>query len=164
MIIVADSSPLISFAVLDQLNLLSKIFDELYVPEAVYEEVVGWEKPYSNELKEFLEGKVKSVRNRLAMNVLSNELDTGEAEAIVLALENNISDILIDEHKGRRLARSNGLHPIGSIGVLIQAKKAGYIEKLKPCLDKLIENKIRISKALYNHALTLAGEQDRNKS
>ena len=161
MIIVADSSPLISFAILNHLNLLLKIFDKLYVPEAVFEEIAIWEKPYSKELGDFLEGKVKPVQNNLAVGVLSNELDKGEAEAIVLAMENEIPDILIDEHKGRRLARLNGLQPIGTLGVLIQAKKAGYISELKPCLDKLVENNIRISNALYQRALMLAGEEEK---
>ena len=104
---------------------------------------------------------MKPIQNDLAVGVLSNELDKGEAEAIVLAMENEISDILIDEHKGRRLARLNGLQPIGTLGVLIQAKKAGYIAELKPCLDKLVENKIRISNALYKRALMLASEEEK---
>ena len=111
MIIVADSSPLISFAILNKLNLLS------------------------------------------------NDLDLGESEAIVLALENNIEDILIDEHKGRKIARTNGLHPIGTIGVLIQAKKLHLIQEVKPLIDKLIKNKIRISNQLYQKALELANER-----
>ena len=69
-----------------KLNILSKLFEELYVPKAVFEEVTSWQKPYSKKLSEFLEGKVKSIQNKLAFVVLSNKLDKGEAEAIVLAL------------------------------------------------------------------------------
>ncbi|MFQ5639060.1 MAG: DUF3368 domain-containing protein, partial [bacterium] len=42
------------------------------------------------------------------------------------------------------MAQAQGLHPIGSIGVLLQAKKTGCIHEVKPRLDKLLANKIRI--------------------
>ena len=149
MIIVADSSPLISFAIIGKLNLLSQIFSEIYIPEAVFTEITAWKKPFSRELTVFAEPHRKAVQNRLAVQVLMNELDEGESEAIILALENEITDILIDEHKGRRIAISNGLHPIGTIGVLLEARHRGLLEKIKPSLDKLIANKVRISVDLY---------------
>ena len=70
-----------------------------------------------------------------------------------------MTDILIDEHKGRKIARSNGLYAIGTISVLIKGKKEGYINAIKPFLDNLIKNKIRISKNLYLKALDLASEK-----
>ena len=86
-------------------------------------------------------------------------MDLGESEAIVLAKENDISDILMDEYKGRKIAKDNGLHPIGTLGVLIQAKKKKLIKKVKPERDTLINNHIRISDDLYSTALELAGEK-----
>jgi len=87
MVIVADSSPLICFAMLEKLSILDSIFETLFVPEEVYNEVVVPSKPYSDMLREYLQGKVKKVSNTLAVNMLSHEVDRGEAEAIVLALE-----------------------------------------------------------------------------
>lgn len=55
-------------------------------------------------------------------------------------------------------AVKNGLHPIGTIGVLLQAKRLGHIEAMKPCLDELISEKIRIGNKLYLQALELANE------
>ncbi len=159
MIIVADSSPLISFAILNKLDLLLEIFDEILIPDAVFHEISSWHKPFSIELEKFSRLRIRHVQNTIAVSVISKDLDLGESEAIVLALENNISDILIDENKGRRIAKLNGLHPIGTIGVLIQAKRLGIIQKLKPILDTLIENKIRISQALYQRALELVKEE-----
>ncbi len=49
--IVADSSPLIGFAILDQLDLLTLIFSEIYIPQAVLAEVSIWNKPYSRQLR-----------------------------------------------------------------------------------------------------------------
>jgi predicted nucleic acid-binding protein len=159
MIVVSDSSPLISFALLNKLTILDQLFDEIYIPFAVHNEICQQSKPYAKELKKISINRVKKVRNQLAVQLLQKDLDLGEAEAIVLAKETNISDILIDEHKGRRIAKAHGLSPIGTIGVIIQAKREGIIRTIKPELDTLIANHLRISKSLYNRALELAGEK-----
>jgi len=51
------------------------------------------------------------------------------------------------------------LHPIGTLGVLIQAKKKKLIKKVQPEIDTLINNHIRILDDLYSTALELAGEE-----
>ncbi len=158
MIIVADSSPLISLALLNKLNLLEELFDEITIPQAVFDEISSTEKPFSNTLEEFAKRKTRKAQNKVALSILADELDLGEAEAIILALENKIDNILIDEYKGRRIAKSKGLQIIGTIGVLIQAKENGSINNLRPLLDKLISNNIYISSGLYEEALKLAGE------
>ncbi len=93
-----------------------------------------------------------------ALQLLSKDVDLGEAEAIALALESGIGDILIDDPKGRKIAQLHGLYPTGTIGVLLEAKRLGYINQVKPNLDKLIANRIRIGQSLYQQALNLAGE------
>jgi len=159
MIIVSDSSPLISLAILNRLTILDQLFDKIYVPTAVYNEVVRRDKPHFQELNRFSVDRVKQIQNQFAVQLLLKDLDIGESEAIVLAKENNISDILIDEYKGRKIAIAHGLSPIGTIGVLVQAKKKGLIKELKPELDSLIANRRRISPNLYMKALGLAGEK-----
>ena len=57
------------------------------------------------------------------------------------------------------MARANDLLPIGTIGVLLQAKKQGIVTKIKPDLDKLIDNHRRIAQKLYDKALELADEK-----
>lgn len=158
MIVVADSSPLISLAILNKLDFLGELFDEVFIPEAVFTEITTTGKPFSDILRHFSATKIKKVKNKVALSILSDELDIGESEAIILALENNINDILMDEHKGRRIARAKELHPIGTIGILLQAKESGLTEAIKPLLNELVENNIYISPRLYKHALELAKE------
>ncbi|RLD77322.1 MAG: DUF3368 domain-containing protein [Bacteroidetes bacterium] len=158
MIIVADSSPLISLAIISKLDLLNALFDEIYIPKAVFSEISIPNKPYSELFSKLGNVKIMDVNNRIALMILNKDLDLGESEAIVLAMENNINNILIDEQKGRRIATANGLHPIGTIGVLIQAKKMGLIKNIKSHLDKLIQNNIYISNRLYTYSLKLVGE------
>jgi len=160
MIIVADSSPLLSFAIIDRLELIEQIFGKLLVPSAVFNELTVSDKPYSKELKEFLKNKVFAVKNIDLVKMLSNEIDLGESEAIALALEKHIPDILIDDLKGRKIAFFNGLFPIGTIGGLLQAKEKKLIDEIKPLLDILIQNDIRIGNSLYRKALNLASENE----
>jgi len=158
--IVADSSPLIAFAILDRLDLFPLIFSEIHIPIAVYDEVTIPGMPYSKMLRAFTEAKTKTVSNRVAVNLLTNEVDIGEAETIVLALEHGIEDVLMDDAKGRKIAQTNGLHTIGTIGVLLQAKKLGHIVEVKSYFDKLISHRIRIASSLYVKALELTGEEE----
>ncbi|MBC3787825.1 DUF3368 domain-containing protein [Spirosoma utsteinense] len=90
---------------------------------------------------------------------LADELDPGEAEAIALALEIKADYLIIDELKGRHKAETLGLRIVGLLGVLIQAKKAGYIQTVEPLLIALREEAgFRIHSALYKRVLQLAGE------
>ena len=126
MIVVADSSPLISFAILNKLELLTQVFENIIVPKAVFDEVVKPNKPYSDSLKRFITNKVEIVKNEIGVKLLLKEVELGESETIILALEKKICNVLMDDYKGRKIAKINGLYPIGTIGALLQEKKLGF--------------------------------------
>ncbi len=67
-----------------------------------------------------------------------SEIDEGESEAIVLAIEMGADYLLIDERIGTNKAREKGLETIGLLGVLIKAKEKGIIEKVETILDDLM--------------------------
>lgn len=90
---------------------------------------------------------------------LGEQLDAGEAEAIVLAIELKAELLLTDEKIGRPFAEAGNIACKGVVGVLIQAKKEGLIASLKPLLDDLIINlKFRLSEHIYRIALQKVGE------
>jgi predicted nucleic acid-binding protein len=85
-------------------------------------------------------------------------LGDGEWEAIALAVELAASAIVIDDRPARRLAEAAGLNVIGTLGLLLEAKRAGHIRTIRAELDKLIETSFFLSQELYDQLLRLADE------
>ena len=77
----------------------------------------------------------------------------------MLAIELRADALLIDEKKGRKIAQEYGIIITGLLGIFIEAKKEGFINKVKPTLDRLIfEAGFRISPKLYQAILEKVGE------
>ena len=154
--IVSDSSPLIALAKIEMLDILR---NGIVIPKAVFDEITKPEKEYAKELDKWGKDKVIAVKNRKAVEYLEMIIDRGEAETIALAEELNADAVLIDDLKARKIAKLRGLNIIGTIGVLLDAKERELIREVKPLLEKLMKEKIRMSKELYDHALDLANEK-----
>ena len=153
---VADTGPLIVLFKTDLLFLLREIYHEVLIPEAV-----------ANELTEKEEGivllksnpwiKVKKVEEKKILSILKSILGSGEAEAIALAMEMNLP-LLIDERKGRMLAKEAGIKIRGTLGVLVEAKKKGLIKSVNVCIKKLINTGYYLDPELINIVLKRCGE------
>ena len=157
MIIVADASPLVALAVCDCLHILENLFEEVKVAQAVYDEVSVNNKPAANKLKEYLQDKVSSLT--LDDYIISGDtLDEGELKSIALYKQLDADYLLIDEKAGRRVAKLNQIKIIGSLGVLIEAKKKGVLPILRPKIEILRESKIYFSNNLLDYALRAVNE------
>jgi predicted nucleic acid-binding protein len=154
--IVSNASPLINLARIGKLDLLRELYGNLLIPEAVWHEVVvdGAGQPGADEVKGAVWIERRTIKNKQLVQSLLQELDTGEAEAITLALEAGADWLLMDEHLGRETARHLKLCCIGFAGVLIAAKQKGLIPAIKPCLDALRDLAgFRIKDSLYTRIL-----------
>jgi predicted nucleic acid-binding protein len=90
--------------------------------------------------------------------LIESFVDKGEASAIALALESENSLLIIDDRKGRKFARQLGLSIIGTIGIIVDAKLAGFIPSVKPLLVKIKTTNFRITEELELLILQKAGE------
>jgi len=81
---------------------------------------------------------VVAAQGQTEVAALREQLDPGEAEAIVLAAELDAKLLLVDEKRGRRIAIDRGLEVTGLLGVLAEARARGLIPKCKPILDDMI--------------------------
>ena len=159
MIVVSNTTPLIGLASIGQFDLIQQIFGEIYIPKAVYDEAVvaGREKGGAkSEVSGSVWIKTIDVKDRIAVEVLLDELDLGEAEAIVLARELEADWVLMDEKKGRRKLAQLEIRKIGTIGILLKAKEMGFIETIRKDLDQLREKGFSISQFVVDAVLVQA--------
>lgn len=161
MSIVSNTSPILNLALIGRLDLIQHLYERIQIPEAVYRELQGNETHYEPVLPDPIPTwiRVCHASERSRVNRLLQELDAGEAEAIILALERNAELLLMDELRGRSVARRLGIPIVGTIGVLIEAKRKSLVSLISPILGELQETAgFWISDSLYALALELADE------
>ena len=164
MIIVSDTSPITNLAAIGQLDLLRQLYSRVIIPQAVYNEMVGVDKlvPGAVEVQQLSWIQTIAVVNSQQVTEIQenqNNIDLGEAEAIILSKELKADLLLMDERRGRTVATSYGLNVTGLLGVLLQAKKQGLIPAIKPLIDQLIATAdFRVSQKLYAIVLQSADE------
>lgn len=155
MIVVSDTTPIISLMKAGRLELLHKLFGTVYIPEAVYQELTENESfpEEARMVRRFKFFRVEKVNNGKSVTILRNftGLDAGESEAIILADEKHSDVLLMDEHRGRQVAKKLGITITGTIGILTQAFDEGMLtrEDVEECIERLKESKIRIGESLY---------------
>ncbi len=157
--VVVNSSPLIALGSIAQVHLLKSIYEEVYLPDEVFRETVtnGKNAIIGDSIRNY-GFRVKSVSNIFTVNILSEIVDRGEAEVIVLAGEIGASTVIIDEIRARRIAEKQNLDVIGSIGILLIAKKRKLIPSLSECITQMQQQNIYISDKLKTEVLKEAGE------
>lgn len=137
---VSNFSVLIALSTIGQLSLLNQRFpDGIIVPQAVWREVVetGRDRLGAQEVVSVSWVTVCEVTNKPLVSLLRLELDEGEAEAIALSCEQSAEPILLDEKNARRIAQRLGLEVLGTVGILIWAKRTDLIPNLREQLDVL---------------------------
>lgn len=157
---VSDATPLIALAKIGQLSSLTAVFGKVYIPEAVYAEVVtlGSRRPGAEEIRSADWIEVQAVSGRTGVRNLLTWLDLGEAEALALAQELEAAWLLVDESKARAVAQGLGLNIIGTVGLLLVFKQMGLVDAVRPLLDQLRSQRFRLSDTVYQAVLKRAGE------
>lgn len=128
MLVISDTSPITSLLQIGQAEILPSLFGRVLIPEAVRDELLR----FDSAIPDYLH--VQAIQDQPAAELLSHDLDRGEAEAIVLAEECHADYLLMDEKHGRTVAEARGLRIVGLLGVLVIAKKAGHT----PSVGRLI--------------------------
>jgi predicted nucleic acid-binding protein len=133
------------------------IFETIIIPVSVRDEVMGTATKIAVELPSFV--RVEPVAAELPVRFLKLNLHAGESEAIALALERNIQGILLDDKQAREIADELGLKVIGTLGLLILAKRKGFLTEVRPIMTQIIERvNFRIAPSVLNRALSLIDE------
>lgn len=163
MIVISDTTPVLSLLKAGCLELLEKLYGNVLIPKAVHRELT--ENPvYFEEAKIIKATKFFSVaeaENIKSVDVLRSVtgLDAGESEALIMYDEKNADLLLIDEHKGRRVAKQLKVKYIGTAGILMLAYDKGHIGQVevRNCLDAMIASNIRLDKKICNIVMAHIG-------
>jgi predicted nucleic acid-binding protein len=163
LLVVTDNSPLTALALADLLHLLRARWPLVIVPQAVWDEsrYVGDAAALHRLDAARAEGwlEVRHALHNDEVARLRAKLDAGESEAIALALELKAEWLLIDELKGRNVAKQLGLAVTGTLGLLIWAKMSERSPSLRELID-LVESRgeLYLSHELKESALAAVGE------
>jgi uncharacterized protein len=93
-----------------------------------------------------------------ALGELVCDLGPGETEVLMLAMEQPDSIAVVDDKLARRVAGTLKIRFTGTLGILLDAKRAGLIDEIVPLLDRLQELRFRVSPAARTLILRAAGE------
>jgi len=165
MIVISDTTPLITLLKIDRLDLLQKLYDEIKIPNSVFEELTinNLFLEESEKIKncDFL--KIVSVSDREKVNFIQKTtgLDLGESEALVLCDELKSDLLLIDEVKGRFVAKQLGFSITGAVGILTFAYKSNFVtaDEMKKYVEILRESRKSIGEKLLNGLLELVNQK-----
>jgi len=149
-IVISDTTALIILAKSDAFSLLSNLFQKIYIPQAVYDELMFKDDIVNYRINAFDRIEVKPVSDMATLERIKTlKIDKGEVEAISLALELDLM-LIIDERKGRKIALNQGLKIVGVLGILIEnyRKKFLNIDEVKLYFLLFREQGLRVSEQL----------------
>ena len=159
MIVISDTTPLISFLKIDRLDLLKTLFEVVQIPRSVFAELIGNTK-YRDEAEIIKNSIFIQVVDAIDENYVSllrrsAGLDLGESEAIYLSDNKKADLLLMDEVRGREVAIRMGIKIMGTIGILGLAYEDSLIskEEIKQAIDILRDSGRHISERLYEQLL-----------
>jgi uncharacterized protein len=160
MIIISDTSCITNLFQIDALEILPKLFGKILIPEAVFNELLAFHRgTFTNHL----------LANKIELAVVTDleslqkvkifDLDSGETEAIALALQIENIALIIDEKAGKKAAEKLGIKTVGLLGIILLAKQNNHIASARLLLDDLrSKTTFHFSDSLYTKIIQLAGE------
>jgi hypothetical protein len=156
---ISNTSPLLYLYRVGNIDWLPKLFDEIWIPEPVKDElqtgkIKGYDVPNPSDYAWLSVINPKFTPSEW----LVLDLGVGEIAAMALALENPERVILLDDLLARRLAHAAGLQVWGTLKVLLEAKAHGFIDSVEPYISRLSNSGMWISAEIKKRILRLAGE------
>lgn len=159
-LIVADTGPLVVLAKIDHLHLLVQRYKTIQIPKTVLLEATALAHRTDTALiNTFVLAHVEVVTDITPTNdnYLDFGLDAGETQAILLAKQSNCP-VLMDEKRGRAVAKREAINVLGTVGLLLASKQEGLIPEISSLLEKMLEHQYRLAPELVERVKVMAGE------
>jgi len=153
-------SPVIYLYRVGALDWLPKLFNEIWMPTVVLEDLldarfIGYDVPSPFDLPWV---QYEDPELTVPSAWMSLDLSSGEVAAMSLAFENRDCVVLLDDPLARRAAKNVGITYWGTIKILLEAKARGLTGKITPYVDKLAGSSLLLSEENRQRILALAGE------
>ncbi len=158
--VIVNTSPLFYLHRLGCIYVLEKLYRNIVIPQAVVNELKEG-KTVGEDVPEVEDYKWVTVKNVVvpAFIKMVPDLGNGEAEVLALGCQENNPLLVIDDALARRIAKLQEFKLTGTAGVLVKAKKAGHITRIRPLMDKLKEIGFYLKDELIREILKNAGEK-----
>ena len=103
--------------------------------------------------------RVERINDASQKQMYRAKLHAGEVEVMILAQEKKADLVILDDNAAKKTAKFLGLRVIGTLGILVLAKKRGYIKEVSPVLDALKRDGFFVSDDLCDLVLRQADEK-----
>ena len=154
--VIVNTTPLIVLADVGQFDLLRKLYGEIMIPQAVLEEIRSQPAKRLTASSDWI--KIVRVKNKDERSLFRARLHAGEVEVMLLAQEQNADLVIMDDNAAKKTAKFMGLKVTGTLGVLLRAKREGYIQEIKPIIRAMAADGFYIDEKTKRYVLDAAKE------
>ena len=157
--VIVNSTPLIILCGIGKLHILKEMYQEIYIPPAVFQEVTAKEDSACQQIRSAEDWiHIEEIKDLSEKKMYKAKLHDGEVEVMILAQERNADLVILDDNAAKKTAKYLGLTVTGTLGVLVKAKHQGIIEEVRPLLSEMRQNGFYVSKTVESMVLEQAGE------
>ncbi len=159
MLVLSNTTPLIALAGINSLELLHQLYGSIIIPPAVKAELIG--EPEKSAVANSPWIVVKPISHEERKRDFRTRLHAGEVEVMILAEELGAGGadlVIMDDYAAKKTAKFMGMKTTGTLGILIQAKKQGLIQEVKPLMEAVISQGLYVSEKIQRLVLREAGE------
>jgi predicted nucleic acid-binding protein len=157
--VIVNSTPLIVLCGIGRLYILKDMYEEIFIPYAVFREVTAKEDSVCVQIRSARSWiRVEEIKDHSEKKMYKAKLHDGEVEVMILAQEQKADLIILDDNAAKKTAKYLGLTVTGTLGVLVKAKRQGIIEEVRPILSEMKQNGFYIGRAVERMVLDQAGE------
>jgi uncharacterized protein len=156
---ISDASPLILLGKIGQASLLAELCDQLIIPDKVLREVGA--KPEGRMTLDVLarHGSFRTEAERpIPPEIAAWDLGPGESQVLATAQSHPGARAVVDDLEARRCAQSIGVPVVGTLGVILRARRYGMITEARPIMTALRAVGLYVSDDLLEQLLALVGE------
>lgn len=157
--VIVNSTPLIVLCGIGRLHILKDMYEEIFIPSAVFREVTAKDDSVCVQIRSAGDWiRVEQIKDHSEKKMYKAKLHDGEVEVMILAQEQKADLIILDDNAAKKTAKYLGLTVTGTLGVLLKAKRRGIIDSVCPILSEMKQNGFYIDSVVERMVLDQADE------